>query len=376
MKSKYLLIIVSLILFTSCNKFKGFTIDGTVLNANGTQVALEDISTNNVETIDTVTIVNNKFHIKNYSLNKLMRLRFGDKKDIIIYVENGNKIELSLDLNKFPVYEIKGNKGSEDLAKLNAIANEKAILLDSAYSKFKNNNIAKIKDSLNQNQLDAKENYVNAIKAFIEKEEIAEVACFGLNYLSSFFQDEAAFFIKTVDKAKSKDKESTYVNLWNQSLQSYKDALMQEQVSGVAVGSKAPNIVLPNPNGDTLSLYDLKGKYVLIDFWASWCGPCRQENPNVVKTYKQYKDKGFEIFSVSLDNNAQAWKNAIEKDGLVWTNHVSDLNGWNSVAAQAYGVQSIPSTFLLDKNLIIIQKNLRGKALEETLKDLLVEENN
>ncbi|MCB9032937.1 MAG: AhpC/TSA family protein [Chitinophagales bacterium] len=375
MKSKYLFIILSLILFSSCNKFKGFTIDGTVLNANGTQVALEDISTNNVETIDTVTIVNNKFHIKNYSLNKLMRLRFGDKKDIIIYVENGDKLEVSLDLNQFPAYEIKGNKGSEDLAALNAIANEKAILLDSAYSEFKNNTNAKLKDSLDQNQVLAKENYVNAIKSFIEKEDNVEVACFGLNYLASFFQDEAAFFIKTVDKAVAKDKESTYVNLWSQSLQSYKDALMQEQVSGVAVGSKAPNIMLPSPNGDTLSLYDLKGKYVLIDFWASWCGPCRQENPNVVKTYNKYKDKGFEIFSVSLDNNLGPWKNAIAKDGLVWKNHVSDLKGWSSVAAQTYGVQSIPSTFLLDKNLVIIQKNLRGKALEEALKDLLKEEN-
>lgn len=145
---------------------------------------------------------------------------------------------------------------------------------------------------------------------------------------------------------------------------------------GVKIGSKAPELSFKGPNGEIKKLSDLKGKIVLIDFWASWCGPCRGENPNVVRTYNQYKDKkfknadGFEIYSVSLDNNANKWKKAIKKDGLIWDNHVSDLGGWQSAGARAYGVNSIPATFLIDAEGTIIAKNLRGATLARTLAKL------
>jgi thiol-disulfide isomerase/thioredoxin len=142
-----------------------------------------------------------------------------------------------------------------------------------------------------------------------------------------------------------------------------------QRLQGVNEGAMAPEINLATPEGPNLALSSLRGKYVLIDFWASWCGPCRRENPNVVKTYAAYKDKGFEIYGVSLDQDREAWLKAIEKDQLVWK-HVSDLKYWSSAGAQAYQVNSIPQTFLLDKEGRILAKGLRGAALDQYLAQL------
>jgi thiol-disulfide isomerase/thioredoxin len=142
-----------------------------------------------------------------------------------------------------------------------------------------------------------------------------------------------------------------------------------QRLQGVNEGAMAPEIKLATPAGPTLALSSLRGKYVLIDFWASWCGPCRRENPNVVKTYAAYKDKGFEIFGVSLDQNREAWLKAIEADKLLWK-HVSDLQYWNSAGAQAYQVNSIPQTFLVNPEGRIIAKGLRGVALDNYLAKL------
>ena len=155
----------------------------------------------------------------------------------------------------------------------------------------------------------------------------------------------------------------------------------------------APDIKLPSPDGKEYALSDLKGQVVLLDFWASWCRPCRMENPNVVKVYNKYKDKGFTVFSVSLDGldsrskaryqgnterleeamemQKKRWVDAINKDGLTWDTHVSDLKKWECAPAKAYGVSSIPRTFMIDKEGRIAALNLRGEQVEEVLLQLL-----
>ena len=145
---------------------------------------------------------------------------------------------------------------------------------------------------------------------------------------------------------------------------------MVDAMKTIAVGQPAPEIALPDTTGQVVKLSSMRGKYVLVDFWAKWCGPCRQENPNVVKAYNKYKDKGFTVFGVSLDRTKNDWLMAIKQDGLTWT-HVSDLKYWQSAAAKTYNITGIPFSVLLDPNGVIIAKNLRGPALDKKLEEVL-----
>ncbi|MBK8614795.1 MAG: TlpA family protein disulfide reductase [Flavobacteriales bacterium] len=151
--------------------------------------------------------------------------------------------------------------------------------------------------------------------------------------------------------------------------QKAQEAEMERLSNLIPVGSEAPDFSQQDPNGRTIALSSLRGKVVLIDFWASWCKPCRMENPNVKRVYEKYHAKGFEIIGVSLDRDKNSWMGAIQQDGLPWL-HVSDLQFWNNAAAQQYGISSIPFTVLVDKDGKVIDKNLRGPALEAKLAEL------
>ena len=171
--------------------------------------------------------------------------------------------------------------------------------------------------------------------------------------------------VKLIDKAKQQED-----YIFQQKNRANEEKNLRQQL-GINIGAIAPEINLKSPDGKLIALSSLKGKVVLLDFWASWCRPCRAENPNVVRLYNKYKDRGFTVYSVSLDQNKDKWMAAITQDQLTWSNHVSELTGWKSSAGNKYGVSSIPKTFLIDSNGKIIAYDLRGNDLEKKLAEIL-----
>ena len=198
-----------------------------------------------------------------------------------------------------------------------------------------------------------------AIEQFIQNEPASPATYFAVKYL---FQKPASKLILIAADKMGKELPNS---LYTKNLVS-----LAANIGPTVEGAIAPEISLKTPEGEILALSSLRGKVVLIDFWASWCGPCRKENPNVKKIYEKYKDQGFEIYAVSLDNNEAQWKGAIAKDGLGWL-HVSELLGWKGTVSRAYGVGSIPQTFLLDQEGRIVKTGFRSHELESLIQPLL-----
>ncbi len=186
------------------------------------------------------------------------------------------------------------------------------------------------------------------------------MSAFLVTYFDNAIEQYASLYREVRDNLISRYPDNGFVRHLDQKVKAL----------GIVAGMEAPDIALPDTSGRVRRLSDLRGRVVLIDFWASWCGPCRMENPNVVRMYQKYHDKGFEIFSVSLDKERERWVAAIKKDNLMWPDHVSDLQYWNSAAGRLYGISSIPATVLVDRDGKVLARNLRGYQLEQKLQEI------
>lgn len=229
---------------------------------------------------------------------------------------------------------------------------------------------AEEKQQINEQLMENRRDMVKCIKEWLETHESSPAALIAIQRLDP--RTDMATFNRIFANLSGTFGHTLLYKALKQELNRFgnpqKQQAAENTASVVAVGKPAPEIALNDTEGKLRKLSDLKGKTVLIDFWASWCGPCRRENPNVVAAYKKYNKDGFEVFSVSLDKAKESWVEAIKQDGLLWPNHVSDLKWWECEAAQAYGVHSIPFTVLVDKEGKILGHNLRGPMLEDKLK--------
>jgi len=267
-------------------------------------------------------------------------LIFNDKYYIILVLNQGDSLKINADINNLYAPEIKGSENSSLI-----------------YNSF--TEIQKYDEKI--------EELTKKVEAE-KKEYIRKLILGNLNSLSTLFfidnldMEEDLEIYKKVDASLFKNYPDNFLVLELHNKLKESDKL--------AIGSMAPEIDLPNPKGKNIKLSSLRGKYVLIDFWAAWCGPCRRESPNMVKLYETFNPKGFDIYSVSLDQTKKDWEKAIKKDGLGKWSHVSDLLYWNSAAGRAYGVESIPFTVLIDKEGKIIAKGLRGDDLKAKLEEI------
>ena len=254
---------------------------------------------------------------------------------------------------------IQGSKDTQEMIKIEKLMEtyqSKVNALNEAYYKaMGENNTEEIKQiqtdamALESNQSTEVKNVINSMG-----DSFASLAAIGLLNPKNEFQ----FMDSLVAKLDETYPETKAIIQIKQQL---------DEMRALSMGQIAPEIELPTPEGETVKLSDLRGKYVMIDFWAAWCKPCREENPNVVKLYSEYKDKGFEIYGVSLDRTKEAWVDAIAEDGLTWT-QVSDLQYFNSAAAELYQIAAIPATYLIDPDGKIIGKDLRGPSLRANQK--------
>ena len=344
---------------------KGYTIDCDFGGVDISKAYLSQYVKGNWEHKDSADVVEGKFSFSgDLELPEVWYLRFDDKKAYVsLFVENSQISVSGATLNRDSV-TISGSSIQDALTKFNQGQEGFYKEIDKMETDYMA--AREIEDTATMNQIDLDYGAVSEkISEYIVEYIAGNTSSVLAPYLavSNLLNDFTANQIDSTLNTFSKDiKDSKYI------------VSMQERSAKMRtteVGAVAPLFTQNDPEGNPISLESFRGNYLLIDFWASWCGPCRKENPNVVAAYNKYHDMGFDILGVSLDDNGENWVAAIDKDGLTWP-QVGDLNGWANEVGQLYGVNSIPHSILLDEDGVIIAKNLRGEDLHEKLEEVFL----
>ncbi|MEX2597720.1 MAG: TlpA disulfide reductase family protein [Salibacteraceae bacterium] len=335
-------------------------ISGLLKGAKSIPVYFEKLNANSIDPIDTVMTDENGTFSTDLLIEQLgfYRLALNEQNACVLILEPGGKVELNADVsNIYETYKVIGSEESQRLKDLNEILGKRDSVGMAVQDAQMTQNKEKFESAMAAYQA-IQVDMVDDIKKFIDEKPASLSSLAAIQNLDS--DADLEYYKKVVDALEGKVEGNDFYEAMK---------FQVEKSQTLAVGSEAPEIALPQPNGQELKLSDLRGQYVLVDFWASWCGPCRRENPNVVRVYEKYHDKGFEILGVSLDKNSKAWLQAIEQDGLKWK-HISDLKYWKSEVVPEYQIQGIPLTYLIDPEGKIVAKNLRGSALEEKLAEI------
>jgi len=364
MKKILILLTMVSIAFMACKDKSKFVISGKFENATPkSQVYLYTIDNANEKAADS-TVLSDKGEFQFTSSTAevdFFKIKI-DKNEYVLIAKNGDAIRLEADLaDKSMAYKLSGAAEADKLEELN---------------KTKNQFLAKqaaLEAQFEQNVASQPQNRDAVISQM--KPELIRVNDSLINYILKFAMDNtsslASFYaINSLNPGDYETEMITYAdkikNNFNQNAAVTSFLVRMTKLKSVQVGQVAPDFTMNTIDSKSIKLSSLRGKYVMLDFWASWCQPCRQENPNVVKMYHKYKDKNFTILSVSLDKDAVAWKQAVIADGLTWT-HASELRDFESPTVRLYQVEAIPASFILDPNGKIIAKNLRGIDLDAFL---------